>query len=122
MTVFKNIDGKEPKIEIGSFLKWKANQFFSGQAPKATAPFETPRVEPELRRLRAAQEPSLTWIGHATYLIQLKGRSILTDPVLGNIPPVLKRNAPVGIEVAAMPRIDIVTISHNHRDHLDSAR
>jgi L-ascorbate metabolism protein UlaG (beta-lactamase superfamily) len=121
MPTFKNFDGKEPKIEVGSFLKWKANQFFSGQGPKASGPFETPRVEPALTRIHAVQEPSLTWIGHATYLVQLKGRSILTDPVLGSIFPVVRRNAPLGIEVAALPKIDIVTISHNHRDHLDVA-
>jgi L-ascorbate metabolism protein UlaG (beta-lactamase superfamily) len=118
MPVFKNLDGKEPTIAISSVLKWKVNQVFSGQAPKASGPFETPRVEPLLDRLHAAQDPSLTWIGHATYLAQLRGKSILTDPILDSL-PMFPRNSPIGVPHTSMPKIDVVTISHNHRDHLD---
>lgn len=68
---------------------------------------------------------SFTWIGHATYLIQFAGLNILTDPVLSmRTSPVQwagpKRIAPLGLGLDEIPRIDLVLISHNHYDHLDS--
>jgi L-ascorbate metabolism protein UlaG (beta-lactamase superfamily) len=66
----------------------------------------------------------VTWVGHATLLIQVAGLNILTDPVwseraspISFIGP--KRVTPAAIELASLPPIDIVLISHNHYDHLD---
>lgn len=76
-----------------------------------------PRVEGE--RMVA------TWVGHASVLIQTQGLNILTDPVwaekagpLGTGP---RRVAEPGIAFDALPRIDLVLVSHNHYDHLDKA-
>jgi len=66
----------------------------------------------------------VTFINHATFLIQVDGVNILTDPVYS------KRTSPVqwlgpkrvhapGVALANLPPIDIVLISHNHYDHLD---
>ncbi len=67
----------------------------------------------------------VTWIGHASVLVQLPGFNILTDPVwaekagpLGFGP---QRVARPGIALADLPRIDLVLVSHNHYDHLDLA-
>jgi L-ascorbate metabolism protein UlaG (beta-lactamase superfamily) len=63
---------------------------------------------------------SLTWIGHATALIQAGGMSILTDPIFSEtISGFFRRLAPPGVLGWLLPRIDVVVISHNHRDHLD---
>src|SRR5262249_1987953 len=72
------------------------------------------------RALRGAPRPALTWIGHATYLVQLGGRSILTDPILSDRIAIVRRNAPPGLSYEALPRIDVVTVSHNHLDHMDA--
>lgn len=65
-------------------------------------------------------EPSVTWLGHASSLIALGGLRLITDPVLSpRLGPTVKRRAPVPIEPEALPDIDLVLISHNHRDHLD---
>ena len=71
-------------------------------------------------------DPTLTWIGHATFLIQLDGVNVLTDPhwgaaagpfsVIG-----LRRLVPPGVSFDQLPRIDAVVISHDHYDHLDVA-
>ncbi|MFA6032664.1 MAG: MBL fold metallo-hydrolase, partial [Myxococcota bacterium] len=67
---------------------------------------------------------SVTYINHATTLIQMDGINILTDPVWSmRIGPVTwagyKRIRPAGVRFEDLPRIDVVLISHNHYDHMD---
>ena len=69
--------------------------------------------------LVASQEPVVTWIGHATFLIQVGELNILTDPIFGNASAFFPRLLPPGISLDRLPSIDIVLISHNHRDHCD---
>lgn len=65
-------------------------------------------------------DPLITWIGHSTFLIQINGINIITDPVFGHLGPFFKRLIGPGIQLEALPEIDYVLISHNHRDHMDS--
>lgn len=60
----------------------------------------------------------ITFIGHATTLIELDGLRLLTDPVLRDRVGPLVRSGPL-IEVAWTRAIDAVLISHLHHDHLD---
>ncbi|MGG1401570.1 MBL fold metallo-hydrolase [Bacillus salipaludis] len=62
---------------------------------------------------------SFTWIGHSTFLIQMNGVNILTDPVWAKRMGFQKRLTEPGISLEDMPDIDIVVISHGHYDHLD---
>ena len=69
-------------------------------------------------------ELSVTFVNHATFLIQLPGLNILTDPVWSErIGPFswlgIKRIRDPGIRIEDLPRIDVILISHNHYDHLD---
>jgi L-ascorbate metabolism protein UlaG (beta-lactamase superfamily) len=76
-------------------------------------------VQPDLPRAETGQT-AVTWIGHATYVVQIGGLSVLTDPVWSRrIPGVPPRVTPAGLDWAALPPIDAVVISHNHYDHLD---
>ena len=70
------------------------------------------------------REMLVTWIGHATVLVQTAGLNILTDPIWSDraspfsfIGPVRVR-AP-GVRFDHLPRIDLVLVSHNHYDHMD---
>jgi len=66
----------------------------------------------------------VTWIGHATVLIQIDGLNILTDPIWSEaaspLPPFgpTRVRAP-GVRFEDLPKIDLVLISHNHYDHMD---
>jgi hypothetical protein len=67
----------------------------------------------------------LVWFGHSAFLLQLDGKTILLDPMLGKVAaphPLLGGNrfnkeAPLSIE--KLPKIDAVIFSHDHYDHLD---
>ena len=66
----------------------------------------------------------MTWVGHATVLLQVDGVNILTDPHWGpRASPVSfagpKRHQPPGVPFEQLPPIHVVVISHNHFDHLD---
>ncbi|MFG1948002.1 MBL fold metallo-hydrolase [Nonomuraea sp. NPDC048826] len=68
----------------------------------------------------AAGETSVTWVGHATYLLRIGGLAILTDPVWSRrLPGVRARLTPPGLAWEELPRVDAVVISHDHYDHLD---
>jgi N-acyl-phosphatidylethanolamine-hydrolysing phospholipase D len=67
---------------------------------------------------------TVTWVGHSTFLIQVDGLNILTDPHWGNMASPVRfagprRIAAPGIHFEDLPPIDVVVISHDHYDHLD---
>lgn len=69
---------------------------------------------------------TVTWIGHATVLVQHQGVNLLTDPMFSNIAsPVSfagpKRITQPSVSIDELPDIDAVLISHDHYDHLDTA-
>jgi L-ascorbate metabolism protein UlaG (beta-lactamase superfamily) len=66
----------------------------------------------------------VTFVNHSTFLIQMQGLNILTDPVWSErASPVSfagpKRMRPPGIRLEDLPDIDIILLTHNHYDHLD---
>lgn len=61
----------------------------------------------------------ITWLGHATFLIQYDGINILTDPLLGDLSVFVPRYVRPPLRVSQLPPIDIILISHNHADHTD---
>jgi N-acyl-phosphatidylethanolamine-hydrolysing phospholipase D len=95
------------------------------QATVTPRRFEAPRVANDGAALRAGfLNPSVTWIGHSTLLIQLEGLNVLTDPQWSERASPLswagpRRLSPPGLDFAQLPRIDVVMISHDHYDHLD---
>lgn len=72
-------------------------------------------VFPEL----AAGEICITWIGHASFLIQTPEHSILVDPNWAKWLKVIKRIRQPGMEIHDLPAIDLVLVTHAHFDHLD---
>ena len=80
-------------------------------------------TDPEALRAPASN-PSVTWIGHATVLVRMAGKTVLFDPIFSERASPLpfagpKRIVPLPIDIPELPKIDVVMISHNHYDHLD---
>jgi L-ascorbate metabolism protein UlaG (beta-lactamase superfamily) len=73
---------------------------------------------------RVGRGTRITFVNHSTFLIQVDGVNILTDPVWSERTSPFqwagpKRMRPPGIRFEDLPKIDIVLLSHNHYDHLD---
>jgi L-ascorbate metabolism protein UlaG (beta-lactamase superfamily) len=86
--------------------------------PSLLAKREGRSLRPEWPRL-ARSEVAITWIGHASFLIQASGLNILIDPVWGNWVKGIKRMRMPGVALDALPEIDLVLVTHAHFDHLD---
>jgi L-ascorbate metabolism protein UlaG (beta-lactamase superfamily) len=79
-----------------------------------------------LNETRAVDEVAVTFVNHATFVIQTGGITILTDPVWSERTSPLRRIGPKrvrkpGVAFEELPRVDIILLSHNHYDHLDIA-
>jgi L-ascorbate metabolism protein UlaG (beta-lactamase superfamily) len=72
-------------------------------------------VYPELKE----GDICITWIGHASFLIQTPEHSILIDPNWAKWLKVIKRIKHPGMEIHDLPAIDLVLVTHAHFDHLD---
>lgn len=102
-------------------LEW----LFGRHAPDPSpGDLEVATPEPARPRVTSAGEIRLTWIGHATTLIQLPELNLLTDPVWSErCSPVglwgPRRFVPPPLEIGELPPVDAVLLSHDHFDHLD---
>ena len=120
----------QPAIGFPKILRWKFG-FGPREEPGPVLPrAEASRWDNQRPDGKRIQEPDperiqVTWIGHSTFLIQERGRNMLTDPIFGNcLTPIpgfsLKRERPPGLRLEELPPIHEVLISHNHYDHLDA--
>ena len=127
---FVNLSGREAR-SIREVLKWKLGlgpHEAPHEAERNASDTPAPRVGPDLARIREPEPDMihLTWIGHATWLIQAGGAAFLTDPIFSDdcspypIPRIPRRVAP-GVALADLPAIDAVLLSHGHYDHCDVA-
>ncbi|MEK8129096.1 MBL fold metallo-hydrolase [Paenibacillus filicis] len=69
--------------------------------------------------------PRVTWFGHSAVLIELEGKTLFCDPMLGRTPspfPLFggkRYGSRLPAEIEDLPPIDVVLLSHDHYDHLD---
>ena len=113
---FKNTNEEAAGKSFRDFLKWT----FTNKKPELVAIDSSD----EWKELDTGSTDYMVWIGHATYLINKDNLTILTDPVFSKrASPVRfagpKRLIPPAISIDKLPKIDVITVSHNHYDHLD---
>lgn len=112
--------------ETSPFAYWRMRWFGDVEFPDPeAAKGKVPVVAADRERIHHPPgPPQVTWIGHATVLIQYRGVNILTDPIFSERASPLpfagpKRLTAPALSAGQLPRIDFVVISHNHYDHLD---
>ena len=89
-----------------------SREALAGAAHVPVRPAGLPAVTPA--------QTAVTWVGHASFVVQIGGLVVLTDPVWSRrIPGVRPRLTPPGVAWRDLPRVDAVVISHNHYDHMD---
>lgn len=118
-STFENLNGAEAKSPWEA-LKWslRRNPGPWTELTKEDVAFADKSAE------RVHKELKITFVNHATFLIQTDGLNILTDPVWSDrVSPLSfagpKRMRPPGLKFEDLPKIDLVILSHNHYDHLD---
>lgn len=120
---YRNGKFVNPRVQPRGFfdlLKWVTNR---NPGPWRKWIAETPGLRPPERRTNGALR--ITFVGHSTTLIQVGGRSFLTDPIWSMRASPLSfmgppRHRAPGIQFDELPRIDAILLSHNHYDHLDT--
>jgi L-ascorbate metabolism protein UlaG (beta-lactamase superfamily) len=116
-----------PSSARESFWKWQRSRWANGLPKIPPGGYRFELLRPDVAWLtHNRSEPSLTWIGHATFLLQLEGLNILTDAHFSERASPIQFAGPrrvvaPAIGLAELPHIDAVVISHNHYDHLDRA-
>jgi len=99
---------------------------YSGGLPPAPAPHELPQADPDPADPYETSGVRVTWVGHATFLIQLPGLNVLTDPIWSRRASPFSflgpsRFVPPSPAIDELPPIHAVLLSHDHYDHLDVA-
>jgi len=107
-------------VRIPFFLRRFGTYFRSGKG----APERVANDGIFLRENARHSKPTVTWIGHATLLMQMEHVTFITDPIWSKRPspvPVMgpSRFVAPGLAIDDLPPLDFVLISHNHYDHLD---
>jgi L-ascorbate metabolism protein UlaG (beta-lactamase superfamily) len=120
MPAYTNLDGTVPPLRPDELIKWAVIDRLTGKRRRNDGGFVTPSRPNDGSALRSSS-PHLTWIGHATYAMRLGGKLVLTDPVFSDRVHTKRRSVAPGVALEDMPRIDVVTVSHSHFDHMDFA-
>lgn len=122
---FHNSEGGLPRTAgLAEFAPFFLRRLRDRRPPPVPPGHVVPLAEAK-ELLRIAGPESLTWLGHASFLLRTGGLTVLTDPFLSDRASPLagfgpKRFVPPGLPLGELPPIDAVVLSHNHYDHLDA--
>lgn len=116
----------EAEMQHGSLFAFLKARFRSGEwASYEADQYQVPTAVSELAKPADTKgHATVTWIGHATVLLQHQGINVLTDPMFGDFASPVgfagpKRFTQPALNLDQLPPIDVVVISHDHYDHLD---
>ena len=110
---------KSTRVKLRPRADWHKRNFLAevlipSLFVKRSGDYAAPQF-PEIR----AGEICITWIGHASFLIQTHEVNVLIDPIWSKWLKVIKRLKKPGFEIHHLPEIDFVLVTHAHFDHLD---
>src|SRR5437660_4316238 len=107
---YRNSEPPDLPPPLRQMLKWAVGDKLMGRRREAPSRFRMPTAQPDLALLRS-DAPSLTWVGHATWIVRLAGATFYTDPVWSDsLGPTLRRNVAPGIALEEAPPPDAVLV------------
>lgn len=120
---FRNYPVVEAPANLG--LKFYWNRFIASfKTPEIPKGHMLPEKDAIALYKELQNENTVTWIGQSTLLMKINGTTILTDPYFSKYasPFIMgpSRFVNPGISAENLPPIDIIIVSHNHYDHLDT--
>ncbi len=119
---FQNLSTIEMDIKFGKTLRE-----YMKKAPNRNPAkdLEVVLIDSATLADRKPEKPLITWFGHSAFLLEMDGKKILIDPMLGRRPAPYPMPGPkrysneLPISAEQLPYIDAVILSHDHYDHLD---
>jgi L-ascorbate metabolism protein UlaG (beta-lactamase superfamily) len=112
-------EGGAHRVSIRPKDGWHKRNFLTEVLIPSLFVRRTGRHRPAVFPTCATNEVCLTWIGHASFLVQMAGMNILIDPNWAKWLKVIKRIKRPGMHLHELPAIDLVLVTHAHFDHLD---
>lgn len=128
--MYRNSDGQVIDKPWSEVVAWMLNAWQQGLPPPPGRYLPGGRFpvvhESDVDQVLSSDQLAITWLGHASTLIRMGGKRILTDPHFSQrASPVAwagtARSVPAPYRPDELGHIDLVLISHNHFDHLDEA-
>lgn len=118
---FRNPPGSPRQdARLRDFLKFLLLDMRRAKLP----PVPVDLLAPSPPDLGALPEAHLAWLGHASFALRLAGKLVLTDPYLSRVAGPFglgpRRFLDAAVQAEALPRLDLIAISHNHYDHVDT--
>ncbi|MDB5261325.1 MAG: rane protein [Adhaeribacter sp.] len=122
---FQNQVPTNMDLGFSGYLKVIAKTFNKDKNQVPDWPIPVQAINPQQLTASSDSLTTITWFGHSAFLIQIDGKRLLIDPMLGNVPSPIsfvgtqRFSKTLPIAISDLPAIDAVLISHDHYDHLD---
>lgn len=120
--IFKN---SEETVVMAEFKFSTLREYFRKGNKEPRGPVPVRKLAPDHFGTLEDSLTRITWFGHSAVLLEMAGKIIFLDPMLGQVPAPIswagpqRFNPELPAKIDALPFIDIVLISHDHYDHLD---
>lgn len=121
---FENAGGVKMEMSAGKFARMMRAYMHKPNQTHPEKQLEVLHPNPKLVKNSSDTITALTWYGHSAFLIEMDGKKIMLDPMLGDHASpfsfaVKRFTRDLAIPIDSLPEIDAVILSHDHYDHLD---
>jgi len=113
---FSNLDSAATTSTLKEILRWQKER----RGVRKDLSFRIGQAEYKQQALLNSDhdELTITWIGHSTFLLQIAGLTMVTDPVWAKQMGFIRRLEEPGLSLDEIPPVDVILLSHSHYDHL----
>lgn len=119
-TVELNGKGQAERVRLRTGRRWRMREMVTEMLIRSLFTRRTGEAVPNPNFAPLGQgQVRITWIGHASFLVEIGGKNVLIDPNWSLWLKLIKRLKKPGLRLRDLPVIDLVLVTHAHFDHLD---